>query len=108
MKPHVPIPHNKELLFGTSGSSGNDYILTLELCDKVTGERVSAILNSDIVEDKCDDIYMIKPHLYNYAMNEIDISSENDIKYSWLNIIEDEDTPLLNRIGNIPEGARIV
>jgi hypothetical protein len=50
------LTYNKELLFGTSGSSGNDYILTLELCKKGSEEKISAIFNTD-TESVCANNY---------------------------------------------------
>lgn len=102
------LTYNKELLFGTSGSSGNDYILTLELCKKSSGEKVSAIFDDDTATS-CNNNYQIIPHLYNYAMNEI-TNSANEITYSWLN----DDTSYKSTdfafqgIEDIPIGARIL
>lgn len=102
------LTYNKELLFGTSGSSGNDYILTLELCKKGSEEKVSAIFNTD-TENSCANNYQIIPHLYNYAMNEI-TNFTNQISYSWLNRDDlfDSTEFAFQYIDDIPVGARIL
>ena len=105
------LTYNKELLFGTSGSSGNDYILTLELCKKGSEEKVSAIFGDD-TETSCANNYQIIPHLYNYAMNEI-TNSTSKITYSWLNKEKeygsfDSTDFAFQHIKDIPVGARIL
>lgn len=102
------LTYNKELLFGTSGSSGNDYILTLELCKKGSEEKISAIFNTD-TESVCANNYQIIPHLYNYAMNEI-TNFTNQISYSWLNRDDlfDSTEFAFQYIDDIPIGARIL
>lgn len=67
---------SKELLFGTSGSSGSDYIFSLELCDSQTEVKVPAIVKGD------DKEYTIIPHLYDYSMKEISLS--NEITWNWI------------------------
>lgn len=104
------LTYNKELLFGTSGSSGNDYILTLELCKRGSGEKVSAIFDNDTATS-CVNNYYIIPHLYNYAMNEIELTnSNNEITYSWLNKNGSFDSAdlVFQDIEDIPVGARIL
>jgi hypothetical protein len=69
------LTYNKELFFGPSGSSGNDYILKLELLKD--NEVVSAITDGD-----SPDSYGVKPYLYDYNMKEI--KTIPDITYEWL------------------------
>lgn len=112
------LTYNKELFFGPSGSSGNDYILVLELCKKNNpAEKVAAILDPDIDDEQtCKNKYTIMPHLYNYAMKEIPITKDIDITYSWLNTDKqisrqyaaDGDLIGFEFIETIPVGARII
>lgn len=112
------LTYNKELLFGTSGSSGNDYILVLELCrSNIQNEKVSAVLNTETA-DHCKNNYTIVPKLYSYTMEEIDLKSTSDLKitYSWLNTditinysnTENGWVVDFNGIDSIPPGARII
>lgn len=76
--------YNKELFFGTAGSSGNDYIFILELQDKDTGEKVAAIMEGS--EAECNNRYAIVPKLYDYNMNEIIINSNDyPVEYKLFN-----------------------
>lgn len=65
----------QQLLFGSSGSQGADYIFTLSLIDK-SGYRVPALTKGST------DVITIKPTLYDYNQKEIDISDAT-ITYSW-------------------------
>ena len=106
------LTYNKELLFGPSGSSGNDYILILELCEKTANIdeqdiKVPAILDTDN-EDSCNNRYQVIPHLYNYDMNELKI--DNPINYSWLNRDDlfNDTVFKFQDIDKVPIGARIL
>lgn len=92
--------NNKELLFGTSGSSGSDFIFSLELYDSNRANKISALPLSawDNTTQKGAGIvltpqgtltistgatYSIEPHLYDYNLVDKIDSVKNNIVYEW-------------------------
>lgn len=69
---------SQEFLFGTSGSSGSDYILTIGLYD-MSNNKINALDASNY-----DSSYNLQPALYNYSMTRLNLDA-NTVKYKWYN-----------------------
>lgn len=68
---------SQEFLFGTSGSSGSDYILTIGLYSR-DNTKINAI---DV--NNHDSIYNLRPTLYNYSMTKLTDLDITSMKYLW-------------------------
>lgn len=76
-----------DLLFGNSGSTGANYILTLDLQRQEDSKWVSkkVLLYNDITSN-----YRIIPQLYDYTWKKIDtINTELNTQFTWYNLTND-------------------
>lgn len=69
---------SQEFLFGTSGSSGSDYILTIGLYD-MSNNKINALDASNY-----ESSYNLQPALYNYSMTRLSLDA-NTVTYKWYN-----------------------
>lgn len=70
-----------DLLFGTSGSSGANYVLQLELVNNISNQKVKSIFYKATNQPA----YQIQYYLYDYAWNLIPSGNLSNISFTWYN-----------------------
>ena len=82
-----------DILFGTSGSQGNEYNLDIKLEKQTNGVNKNYELVNAIYEN---GFYRLVVSLYNYNNKEINLINNNNYKITWEPLIYDQNNNIIN------------